>query len=479
MATQISKPQTQAKDALVVCQNSQAVELHGNILRLTRHLVIFEVCTPFTVLRFSEALTHFRIFLSDRLAYSGRAVVNNLVNTGTVVVCEANLEDSWVDVDLALARNGESKLELDFQEFMRSSQDAFRILPEFKLVVADMQILLQNLHRWLEQIELGILSQPSGSRQQFEREIVQELQQPILPLLGMLFEKFEASCRNIEPDLQPAHRNYVKRQLHSLVLCAPFMYRTFQKPLGYAGDYEMVSMMLRDPAEGASLFAKVLNTFFLSTPPVVAHRNRIEYLKSVLTQEVARVVRGGRDAKILNLGCGPAREVQDFIIGSELSGRAEFTLLDFNDETLLHLRAAFEDIKRRHHRVTRVKLDKKSVHQVLKEGGRSAARAPEDQYDVVYCAGLFDYLSDQVCKRLMNIFYDQLAPEGLLVATNVDESNPSRNWMEYSVDWHLAHRNCKVMARLVPDNAPPDSFRLLSEPSSVNAFIEIRKPKHG
>jgi extracellular factor (EF) 3-hydroxypalmitic acid methyl ester biosynthesis protein len=478
MATQISKSQAQVKDALVVCQNSQMAELHGTILHLTRHLVIFEIATPVTVLRLSEALTEFRIFLSDRLAYSGRAVVNNLVNTGTVVVCEAHLEDSWVDVDLAVARNGESKLEVDFQEFMRNSQDAFRILPDFKLVVADMQILLQNLHRWLEQIELGILSQPSGSRQELEREIIQGLHKPILPVLGALFEKFEASCGAIEPHLQPAHRNYVKRQLHSLVLCAPFMYRTFQKPLGYAGDYEMVSMMLRDPAEGGSLFAKVLNTFFLSTPPVIAHRNRIEYLKGVLTREVARVVRTGRDAKIFNLGCGPAREVQDFIIESELSARAQFTLLDFNEETLMHIRASFEELKRKHNRVPRIKLDKKSVHQLLKEGGRSGARAPEDQYDMVYCAGLFDYLSDQVCKRLMNIFYDLLAPGGLLVATNVTDSNPSRNWMEYSVDWHLAHRSSSVMAKLVPDNAPPDSFRVLSEPSSVNAFLEVRKPEH-
>src|SRR5207249_2678225 len=253
---------------------------------------------------------------------------------------------------------------------MRNTQASFKILPEFKLVVADMQILLQDLRRWLEQVELGVLSQPSGSRQQFEQDIIQDLQKPISPMLGMAFERFEERCRNIEPDLQPAHRTYVKRQLHPIVLCAPFMYRTFQKPLGYAGDYEMVNMMVRDPREGASVFAKVLNTFFLDTPPVVAHRNRIEELKAVLVQEVARMARSGRSAKIFNLGCGPAKEIQDFIAESELSGRAQLTLLDFNDETLAYTQRVLNDIIQRHCRSTTVHLVKRSVVQLLKEAAK-------------------------------------------------------------------------------------------------------------
>src|SRR5207249_3357503 len=190
------------------------------------------------------------------------------------------------------------------------------------------------------------------------------------PMLGVLFERFEESCGRIEPELRPAHRSYVKRQLHPLVLCAPFMYRTFQKPLGYAGDYEMVNMMVRDPCEGASVFAKMLNTFFLNTPPVVAHRNRIEELKTVLAQETARVARQGRSAKIFNLGCGPAKEIQDFIAESDLSGRAQFTLLDFNEETLAYTQRVLNDLIQRHRRSTTVQLVKRSVVQLLKEAAK-------------------------------------------------------------------------------------------------------------
>src|SRR6185436_12964336 len=129
---------------------------------------------------------------------------------------------------------------------------------------------------------------------------------------------------------------FAKRLLHPLVLCSPFVYRTYHKPLGYAGDYEMVNMILRDPYEGASLFAKIVNVCFLKNPPAEAHRNRIKYLTTKLGEETRRVCAGGRREKILNLGCGPAKEIQNFMLLDDLSDRTAFTLLDFNDETIEH-----------------------------------------------------------------------------------------------------------------------------------------------
>jgi extracellular factor (EF) 3-hydroxypalmitic acid methyl ester biosynthesis protein len=99
-------------------------------------------------------------------------------------------------------------------------------------------------------------------------------------------------------------------------------------------------------------------------------------------------------------------------------------------------------------------------------------------YDFVYCAGLFDYLSDRICRRLLEVFYDLLAPGGLLVATNVDSSNPSRVWMEYVVDWHLVYRDQEQFLKLAPDRAPPGSAQVKADDTGVNIFLEVRKPDH-
>lgn len=465
------------RDTFITCRNSQGTEIRATMLRLTRYLVVFEVYNPYSILQLSEVLHDFRIIMNDRLVYSGRAVVSNLLNTGIFLVCEATLEDSWLDVDLFSSVRNKGRLLEEFREFLQEWEKVHRVESAFKVVVADMHTLLVDLRRWLEQVELGIRSEPSSdSRLQAEREILCELQRPILPTVQGLFERFEETAQSLPEETQPVHRNYLKRLLHPLVLCAPFVYRTFRKPLGYAGDYEMVNMMLRDPAEGSSLFAKIVNMYFLGQPPVLAHQNRIRYLHDRLREETQRAVAKGRTLRVLNLGCGPAREVQDFLAQDDLCEKAKLWLLDFNDETIQHTTGVLESLKVRHRRNAQVRVVKKSVHQVLKESLKAGNGLEEREYDYIYCAGLFDYLSDRVCKKLLSIFYSQLAPGGLLVATNVDLSNPIKNLMEYFLEWHLVYRNASQLSALRPEEAPPNAHRVLSDPTGVNIYLEVRKP---
>ncbi len=466
---------SQNKDTLIVCRNSQGMEFRATLLRLSRYLVVFEVYNPYSILQLSEVLVDFRIIMNDRMIYSGRAVVSNLVNTGTVLVCEATLNDSWLDVDIFTSMFTAKNLKTEFTDFLKEWEKFRMVVPDFKIVVADMQTLLMDLRGWLEQVELGIRSEPSKNRDEMEREIVQELKAPVMQTAERLFKRFEDVSSKIDDDIQPIHRAYVKRQLHPLVLCSPFLYRTFQKPLGYAGDYEMVNMMLRDPFEGSSVFAKMLNVFFLDIAPCVAHRNRIVYLNERLKDEVRRVAPTGRSARILNLGCGPAGEIQKFIAEEEVADQADLLLLDFNDETLVHTNKVLEDVRWKHGRKTRIQTVKKSVNQILKETLKSFAADPGQRYDLIYCAGLFDYLSDRICKRLMGHFYEVLAPGGLLIATNVDISNPNRGLMEFISEWHLVYRNSQQLKSLIPDGVRPEDVQLRADATGVNIFIEVRK----
>jgi extracellular factor (EF) 3-hydroxypalmitic acid methyl ester biosynthesis protein len=148
-------------------------------------------------------------------------------------------------------------------------------------------------------------------------------------------------------------------------------------------------------------------------------------------------------------------------------------LLDFSEETLVHTNRVLEEIRKRHQRGTVLHTIRKSVQQVLKDAGKPSA-APK--YDMIYCAGLFDYLTDQVCRRLMNYFFDLLAPGGLLIATNVSAPNPSINWMEYVLDWHLVYRTAAQFRNVAPDRAPADSVSVKAIGDGVNIALEIRKP---
>ena len=465
------------KDSLAAFMTSQGAELRGNLLRFTRHLVVLELYNPECVLQTSEVLSEFKIIWNDRTIYAGRAVVRSLMHTGLVTVCEATLDDSWLDVDFSSSADLPARLGGQFTEFIQEWQRLYRVAPDYKVVLADLQTFLTDVRLWLEQVELGIRSSPSGDRMKLEREAVHQLELSVVPAITSLFERFEVVSEQVEEELVPAHHAFGRRQLHPLLLCSPFVYRTYQKPLGYAGDYEMVNMMFREPYEGGSLFAKMVNTYALQLPPIIAHRNRITYLIDRLGEETRRVARQDRVARVFNLGCGPAQEIQSFLAKDSLCERAQFVLADFNDETISHAGGVLGELKKRHGRSTWIQLVKKSVQQILKQADRVIQRPAADQYDFIYCAGLFDYLSDKVCRKLMEIFYSMLAPGGLLLATNVD-LHPSRGEMECFLEWHLIHRNTRQMAGLVPAIVPHDEMVIKRDATGVNLFLELRRPQH-
>jgi extracellular factor (EF) 3-hydroxypalmitic acid methyl ester biosynthesis protein len=460
--------------SLVVCQTAQGVDVRATLLRFTLHSVVFEVYNPHLILRTSEVLTSFQIIIQNRPVYSGKAVITSLVNIGTILVCEAALDESWVDAEIfSLAATPES-LRGSYEQFFQRWQRTYKIVPEFKSIVADIQMFLTDLRLWLEQVELGVRAMPSGDRFEAERKIVQELSDPISFSLNFLFEKFELIAAGIEAGLQPAHSVFARRQLHSLLLCSPFLHRIYRKPLGYAGDYEMVNMILRDPHEGSSLFSKSLNYWILRQAPAEAHRNRVKFLTQRIVEETLAARARGGVLRVYNLGCGPANEVANFLKGYELSNHSEFTLLDFNEETITCAESVINEAKQKHHRVTPIHLIKKSVFQVLKAAGRRS----DEQYDLVYCAGLFDYLQDRVCQQLTDIFYGMLAPGGLLLVTNVDFSNPIQNIMGYIFEWHLIYRNGKQLAELAPTDASPDWCKVSADTTGGNIFLEVRKPRN-
>ncbi len=467
----------QNRDILITCRNSQGISVRSTPVRITRFTAVMEVYNPHSILQLSEVLSEYRITIGERCYYAGRAVVSNLVNAGILVLAEVTLDDeSWLDVDLFSPIAQPQRLQDEFAAFMGQWRKMQSISPAFKVAVADFQMLLAEVRRWLEQVELGVRSEPTGVRGELEHQVLAELAGRILPEIDEWAGHFDGAAGSVEESLRPAYRAYARRQIHPLVMCAPFVYRTYHKPLGYAGDYEMVNMILRDPYEGASLFAKLVNVVFLQNPPAQAHRNRIKHLHRLLVQETQRCAGASRRARILNLGCGPAREVQHFLASETVSDCADFTLLDFNAETLEFARQTLSGLAATHHRQTGLNFQEKSINQLLKEALRFHQESGAGGYDFVYCAGLFDYVSDRVCKRLTDLFYEWLAPGGLLLVTNVDAAKPFRYSMDYILEWHLICRNRVQMQNLLPEAAASATWQVEADATGVNLFLQVRKP---
>ena len=78
----------------------------------------------------------------------------------------------------------------------------------------------------------------------------------------------------------------------------------------------------------------------------------------------------------------------------------------------------------------------------------------------------------------MGILYQLLAPDGLLLVTNVDGTRPFRNKLEFILDWNLLYRNAPQMLSLKPEHVPADLCSVRSDLTAVNLFLEVRKPAH-
>ena len=212
------------------------------------------------------------------------------------------------------------------------------------MLVADVQSYLTGVRHWLEQLEFGL--KDAGDKAEQERAILEAVAPRIIAAFNGQHQRFEEMIYALPPEARGAHQDFVRRHWHKLFLGSPFGHRTYHKPIGYAGDYEMMNMIYRNQPEGRSLFEKLIHLLLVSQWPAKSVRNRIAHLGENILNETARVARAGKTARILNVGCGPAQEVQDFLQETQLSNQADFMLIDFNEETLLHAGQKLVEAKR-------------------------------------------------------------------------------------------------------------------------------------
>lgn len=454
----------------------EGIELSAPVVRIDRFLAVLEIHQPEVWLQVSEALNGLKLYADGELLYEGRGVIRNVLNTGAACICEINLDEPGIFNPIKTPDNGTtSVLDAYAARFQRWQQQT-KIRPEFKAAVLDLQNYLFELKLLLEHIEVAIQRHPQPNRPPVEMQVARDLTPQVLATIDALHMRFEEAAAAIPPDQVAPHQLLARRQLHPLFLCAPFGYRTYHKPLGYAGDYEIMNMIHRNTYEGSSLYAKLLHFWLVSQWASKSVRNRITHMQSRLVKETARVQRQHRRIRILNVGCGPAREIQNFLKEQSLSNEADFDLIDFDKETIDYSDSQLRAAKERHHRLANITFHQISAIKLIANSQRSGQPVGSN-FDLIYCGGLFDYFTDSACRQLVEQFYGWLAPEGLLVVANMsNHTQPFSHMVEFLLDWHLIYRDARDMAGLAPEGVQPESSSVIIEPSLINLFLELRKP---
>jgi len=259
---------------------------------------------------------------------------------------------------------------------------------------------------------------------------------------------------------------YFHERFGPLTDSSPFAARCFHKPLGYAGDFEMMNMVYRNENLGDTLFGRSLNRLLLDSDAAQAVRNRVRYLTAKIEAAVARS-ESGRPARILSVAAGPAMELQQLLRKDPAllrQGRAEIVLLDQDASALRHASQQIEAIAAQARVEVTLCCLNTSIRTVIMEG-------LDGSYDLIYSAGLFDYLKDRTARAAATRLVKALAPGGQAVIGNFGTVNPTRPTMELILDWPLLHRSAGDLRELF--DGIGTGITVEEEQTGVNLFAVI------
>lgn len=239
---------------------------------------------------------------------------------------------------------------------------------------------------------------------------------------------------------------------------SPVHQRARSKPLGYSGDYLIIDWIYTKKIAPSGL-EKRFDSIFQSYEAAEAVRNRKKYFIQKC-REFMKSKRGRVD--ILNLGCGPCRDVLEIYQASKNGTNLHFHCVDQEPEAIEYAKKLLT-----HNQVQdNVKLDCANIFHLK----------TTNQYDFIWIAGLFDYLEDRVAKLLLKKVWRYLKKDGQIIFGNFSPKNPTRKSMEVGCHWYLIHRTAQDLIRLCTETKLPfQEIEVESEPLGINLFCIIRK----
>lgn len=273
-------------------------------------------------------------------------------------------------------------------------------------------------------------------------------------------------------------KEYTETMLVPLTLDIPLNKRAYLKPLGYPGDYQVMLYYYNKSFEGDSVFAKVFHRIGIEHPLAHGVCTRKDYIVELMEAEHDRVLaeRGaGCEFRVASLGCGPAREVSDYVAKRRSwPGTAIFTLIDQEEEAL---GVAFRSCKREIGEwgaPAQLDLLNLSFVQMINEG--VPLHDPESQ-DYIYCTGLFDYIKESRAQVLIGALFGLLAPGGLMSVGNAIAPQDCFWTPEFLGDWSMIYRTREQVERLAGKLPPNAEVEVAPEPGNAYFFLNVRKMK--
>lgn len=216
-----------------------------------------------------------------------------------------------------------------------------------------------------------------------------------------------------------------------------FIQRSFSKPRGYPGDYELLNAIYDRTPKSQGL-GGYLDRYIVDSTLGRAVVARLRAARQFLTREVA--ARGG-NARILNVACGPGREYVDGFLDAEASD-VEITCVD-NDTAALE----FVQTNVAPQMSPQISMCFQRYNALRMISGKTNV-ARFGHSDIIYSVGLCDYIPDDYLVPMLRGWRESLADGGVVYVAFKDMELYDKAVYQWLMDWYFYQRTYEDCRRL-------------------------------
>lgn len=260
---------------------------------------------------------------------------------------------------------------------------------------------------------------------------------------------------------------YVFKEVFPYLMRSRFAERAYYKPKGFAGDFLMIELIYRQQPDGDGKLGKLIDHWALQQIPPRAVRGRRRLLRNLLDQLCRERLVRRESLRIMNLACGPTRELFDLIDQCDYSEKINALCIDIDPEALQY---ANQEVNKPGHKAAVRFMNENVIKWAI-------GRVKHDfgPQDIIYSSGLCDYLDDRLVLALINRCFAQLNPGGVLIIGNFSPSNPDRLFMDHLLYWRLIYREDRDLRALFAQSPFGQKLEFVVEEQGVNLFAVARR----
>jgi CRP-like cAMP-binding protein/SAM-dependent methyltransferase len=317
------------------------------------------------------------------------------------------------------------------------------------------------VHERMERISMELFNMSIALHEQIDAEESRELEERCMEALNLLADSMPELDRLLAgSEYEEMLWGYVFKEMYPYFMRSRHAERSYHKPKGYAGDFLMIEHIYGNTPKGAGRVGEVVDAFCLARPSSRAIRGRRKLLADQLARLSAPLAERDERIAIMNLACGPNRELFDFLHDCSYSHLVEALCIDIDSEALQYTNKHVNTFPH----AASIRLMQENV--IKWALGRSKQEMPRQ--NIIYSAGLCDYLDDRLFKRLITKCYHQLKPGGTLILGNLDYHDDAV-FMDRILRWELIYRDKQQLRKLFADT-PFGDATVLSEEEQINLF---------